>query len=206
MPIALLTMAVAPLAVSIAYGRGAFTPEDVVTTAQAVACFAPLLVVVMLGPILTGAHNARRRGTLLLAGGLLNVAVNISLDVVLGRWLGRGRHRAGLVDRRDDRAAVLHRAADSERRTRSRCGPSRERPGSPSSPALRWPSWSGRSVWSGLYPTEIVLAIGTLVAIGLLGALGYLVVALRLGMEEPRIILRGMTDPVSARLGRDRSA
>ena len=87
-PIAMLTMAVAPLAVSIAYGRGAFTPgghrHD--RTGRR-----------LLRPAPGGGHartdpdrrpQRRRRGTLLLAGGLLNVAVNISLDVVLGRWLG----------------------------------------------------------------------------------------------------------------------
>ena len=68
-PVAALTAAVAPLATSIAYERGAFGPEQVRLTAESVAGFAPLLLVLMMLTVLTGAHNARKRGTLLLVGG-----------------------------------------------------------------------------------------------------------------------------------------
>ena len=87
-PIAMLTAAVAPVAVSVAYGRGAFGPEDVERTARAVAGFAPLIVVLMTSPVLAGAHNARRTGTILLAGGIINVTTNVISDLVLGAWLG----------------------------------------------------------------------------------------------------------------------
>jgi putative peptidoglycan lipid II flippase len=204
-PIAILTIAVAPLAVTIAYGRGAFSPEDVVATATAVAGFAPLLVVVMLGPILTGAHNARRRGTLLLAGGILNVVVNISLDLLLGRWIGvAGIALASSIAETTGLLFFIYRLARSE-------DPFPMRPvartlglalvaGSPVAIVV------GTLIWTGHFPTEIVLAIATLVGAGVVGGLGYLAIALRLGMEEPRIILRAMTDPLSGRLGRGRSA
>ena len=87
-PVAALTAAVAPLATSIAYERGAFGPEQVLLTAESVAGFAPLLLVLMMLTVLTGAHNARKRGTLLMVGGILNVILNLSLDVLLGSWLG----------------------------------------------------------------------------------------------------------------------
>ena len=87
-PVAALTVAVAPLATSIAYERGAFGPEQVLLTAKSVAGFAPLLLVLMMLTVLTGAHNARKRGTLLMVGGILNVILNLSLDVLLGSWLG----------------------------------------------------------------------------------------------------------------------
>ncbi len=87
-PVAMLTAAVAPVAVNLAYGRGAFTTEDLDLTARAVAAFAPLLLILMTSPILTGAHNARRRGQVLLSGAMLNVMLNVGLDVLLGITLG----------------------------------------------------------------------------------------------------------------------
>ena len=87
-PVAVLTVAVAPVAVAVGYGRGAFSPTDVTRTAQAVAAFAPLIVVMMCYPPFTGALNARRRGGVLLAGGVMNVCLNLFLDVVLGITLG----------------------------------------------------------------------------------------------------------------------
>ncbi len=87
-PIAMLTAAVAPVAVAVAYGRGAFTPVDIDRTARVVAGFAPLIVVLMTSPVLAGAHNARRTGVVLLAGGITNVTTNVILDVVFGAWLG----------------------------------------------------------------------------------------------------------------------
>jgi putative peptidoglycan lipid II flippase len=87
-PVAMLTAAVAPIAVSVAYGRGAFAPSAVALTAAAIIGFAPLLVILMVSPVLTGAHNARRRGSVLLIGGSINVVLNIALDIALGAWLG----------------------------------------------------------------------------------------------------------------------
>jgi putative peptidoglycan lipid II flippase len=88
LPVAALTVAVAPLAVFFAYGRGAFTPEDMRLTAATLAAYAPIIVTLMMLPVLVGSLNARRRGGMLLIGGALNVALNVALDIVLAYWLG----------------------------------------------------------------------------------------------------------------------
>jgi putative peptidoglycan lipid II flippase len=87
-PISILTMAVAPLAVSVAFGRGEFSPEDVGDTALALVGFAPTIVFGMLIPVLSGALNARRKGAVVLAGGILNVTLNLVLSALLGLTFG----------------------------------------------------------------------------------------------------------------------
>jgi putative peptidoglycan lipid II flippase len=87
-PVAILAVALAPLAVEVAYGRGEFGTREVAVTAGVVAGFGPLILVMMVSPVLVGAHNARRRGGVLLATGIMNVIMNVTLDVVLGAWLG----------------------------------------------------------------------------------------------------------------------
>jgi putative peptidoglycan lipid II flippase len=87
-PIATLTAAVAPLAVFVAYGRGAFTVEDRTLTAQTLAAYAPILVTLMMLPILVGSLNARRRGGMLLLGGTINVILNVVLDLAFAYVLG----------------------------------------------------------------------------------------------------------------------
>ena len=87
-PISMLAMAVAPLAVSVAFGRGEFTSEDVERTALALVGFAPTIVFGMLIPVLSGALNARRKGAVVLAGGILNVTLNLALSLALGLTFG----------------------------------------------------------------------------------------------------------------------
>ena len=87
-PLAALTMAVAPVATNVAYDRGAFSSSDLILTAQVVAASAPLIVSWTIVPTLASALNARRKGTVLLAGGLVNVAASIALTFVLGSMLG----------------------------------------------------------------------------------------------------------------------
>lgn len=87
-PIAALTAALAPLGVEFAYGRGAFGAEDAVITSGVVAGFAPLLLMLMVSPILTSAHNALRRGGVLLATGVMNVILNLLLNVLFGSLIG----------------------------------------------------------------------------------------------------------------------
>lgn len=88
MPVAVLTAAVAPVAVYFAYGRGAFTQEDMSLTAASLAAYAPIIVTMMMLPVLVGSLNARRQGGMLLLGGVLNVILNIVLDIVFAYWLG----------------------------------------------------------------------------------------------------------------------
>ncbi len=68
-PLAGLTIAVAPLATAILYDRGAFSDDDLLLTAQVVAVSAPLVVTWTAYPAIISALNARRQGMVLLAGG-----------------------------------------------------------------------------------------------------------------------------------------
>ena len=87
-PLAGLTIAVAPLAAAILYGRGAFGEADLKLTAHVVAISAPLIVTWTVQPTLVSALNARRKGTILLASGIMTMAGNIVLDVLLGYTFG----------------------------------------------------------------------------------------------------------------------
>jgi putative peptidoglycan lipid II flippase len=183
-PVGMLTAAVAPLAVAIAYGRGAFTVADADLTARTVVGLAPLLVTFMLVPILTGAHNARRRGRLLLVGATINVAVNITLDVILGRLLGApGVALASSIAEASVTLLFIRRLATSEDGFSIR----------PLARAIVMAVLAGIPVglvvaaisWTGSYPRELLPAIAMLVAFGLLGMVGYSVVAGRIGLREP---------------------
>ncbi len=87
-PIAVLSAALAPLAVQVAYGRGAFDADDAAQTSAVVAAFAPLLLALMVSPILTSAHNALRHGRVLLATGTINVIINLLLNLLFGPLIG----------------------------------------------------------------------------------------------------------------------
>ena len=87
-PLASLTMAVAPLAVAVAYGRGLFTGMSIDATAWVVLGLAPTIALSMATPVLVGALNARRQGTYLLAAGVLNVSLKAVFDIVLGYFFG----------------------------------------------------------------------------------------------------------------------
>ena len=186
MPVAALTVAVAPLATSIAYERGAFGPEQVLMTAESVAGFAPLLLVLMMLTVLTGAHNARKRGTLLMVGGILNVILNLSLDVLLGIWLGvPGIALASSIAQGAVMFLFLVRLRSLD--------------GVQVRPLMRTLALALLSsapisivisalVWGGLVPANTLFAVLLLGVLGLLGVFGYLVTATLAGMEEPRAI------------------
>ncbi len=188
-PVAALTAAVAPLAVAIAYGRGAFTVDDMSVTARAVACFAPLLVTLMLVPILTGAHNARRRGKLLLLGGCLNVTVNIVLDVVLGITFGvAGVALASSIAEAVVAALFVVRLVKSEDSFEL-------------APVIRTLALAVLAsalvglpiavvVWLGPLPSDPLWGTAGLIALGAAGLIGYFGAASLMGMEEPRSLVR----------------
>ena len=50
--------------------------------------YAPFIVLSIINPPLVGALNARRKGIVLLAGGIINVSVNLVLTVSLGSLMG----------------------------------------------------------------------------------------------------------------------
>jgi putative peptidoglycan lipid II flippase len=186
-PVATFTAAVAPVAVAVVYARGAFGALDVAQTAPVVAAFAPLIVVLMCAPSLSGALNARRRGDVLLAAGVLNVILNISLDVVLGIPLGA----AGVaLSSSITGIAVLvffgWRLSRSERAFTF----------APIWRTLRLATIAtlpvaipiAALVWSGLVPSGTLVGLVALLVFGVVGMLGYAIVALALGLDEAREI------------------
>jgi putative peptidoglycan lipid II flippase len=199
-PIAVLTIAVAPIAVAVGFGRGAFSPADVARTAVAVAAFAPLIVVLMCYPPFTGAFNARRRGGVLLAGGVMNVVLNLTLDVVLGLTLGA----AGVALSSSLTAIVVlvffaWRLARSERDYVLR----------PISRTLALSLAASVPVaipiallsWSGVVPGELAIGLLALILAGVFGMLGYVLIARRLGLDEARDLARLVATWVRRRRG-----
>ena len=87
-PLSVATSALAPLIVQVAYVRGAFQADSAQLTSAALAGFGPLLVLTLANSVLTGAHNARRRGVFLMAMGILNAVLNAVFDIGLGLALG----------------------------------------------------------------------------------------------------------------------
>lgn len=198
-PIAALTAAVAPLAVAVAYGRGAFDPADIPVTATAVAGFAPLLVTIMAGPIVTGAHNARRRGQLLLSGAILNVVINLSLDFTLGRWLGiAGIALASSIAEGTVFIYLLYRLAHGgdpfDLRRLGRTVIQASLAISPIAIPI------GVLIWTANVSPALLPGVALLVLIGVLGMAGYVVIATRIGLDEPRSIMRFGVAPVLDRL------
>ena len=193
-PIAALTAAVAPIAVSVALERGAFTALDVERTARVVAAFAPLIVILMASPVLVSALNARQRGRVLLVGGMLNVVLNITLDVALGALLGVvGVALASSVTSTIVLVFFARRLARGETGLELR---SLARAGAVATVASLPPAILVAALaWSGAVPSGIVPGIVFLVAAGVLGLLVYAAIAAWLGLAEVRILLQ---------LGRDR--
>ena len=87
-PLSIATVALAPLIVEVAYVRGAFNEEAWSLTTAGLVGFAPLLFLTMANSVLTGAHNARRRGVFLMQMGILNAVLNAVFDVGLGLAIG----------------------------------------------------------------------------------------------------------------------
>ena len=199
-PVALLTIAVCPVAVSVAYGRGAFTAADLALTTVVAAGFAPLIVVLVASPVIRLALNARRLGRVLLFGAILNVILNTIFDVALGFWLGVvgvalssslataavGAYHARRLAKSDPaftlrpiaRSLLLATVASA--------------PGVVSLAALSW---------SGTFPSGTVPGLLILVVFGVIGLASYGFVASWMGLEEPRVLIRMIAGRVGHRLG-----
>jgi putative peptidoglycan lipid II flippase len=184
-PVASLTIAVAPVAVAVGYGRGAFGSLDIARTAQAVAAFAPLIVILMCYPPLTGALNARRRGGVLLAAGMMNVVLNLALDIVLGAWIG-----AAGVALSSSLTAILVVVFFSSRLSKSeiefRLAPIARTLLLAMVASLPVAVPIGALAWLGLVPSGTFVGLLALIAFGAIGILGYLIFAVRLGLDEAR--------------------
>jgi putative peptidoglycan lipid II flippase len=197
-PVAMLTIAVAPLAVQVAYGRGAFSVGALDETTRAVAAFGPLLLILMIHPVLVGAHNARRHGRLLLVGAVLSVGLNFVLDVVLASLLGV----AGVALSSSITAGLVvwffaWRLSISE--------PGFTLPPIARTLALALAASAPVTViaavfcWTGSTPSAVGEATAVLLGIGVLGVVGYVYAASRFGMEEPRAIIGFLMRGVRAR-------
>ena len=188
-PVAILAVALAPLAVEVAYGRGEFGASDIAVTAGVVAGFGPLMLVMMVSPVLAGAHNARRRGGVLLATGVMNVLMNVTLDIVLSAWVGV----AGIALASSITGSILvvflavrlARAEDDFPlrllvRTTVRALGAIALPGA----AVAAVAWSGIGRGGGL--ADLLL----LAPLGLAAVLAYAFIATALGIEEVPTVLR----------------
>jgi putative peptidoglycan lipid II flippase len=203
-PIAVLTIAVAPVAVAVGYGRGAFSQTDVARTAEAVAAFAPIIVVMMCYPPFTGALNARRRGGILLAGGVANVCLNLLLDIVLGITLG-----AAGVALSSSLTAIVVLVFFAGRLARSED----DFVVAPITRTLLLAVAASLPValpiallcWLGAVPGGLVVGLLALFLFGTLGLLGYLLIATRLGLDEARALAQLIGEWYSHRRGAART-
>ena len=187
----MLTAAVAPVAVAVAYGRGAFTPLDIDRTARVVAGFAPLIVVLMTSPVLAGAHNARRTGVVLLAGGITNVTTNVVLDVVFGAWLGvAGIALASSVSTTIVAVFFAWRLASVDRAFTLR--PIGRVLGLAVSAAAVPVAIVAAIAWSGVVPSGLLVELLALGLFGVLGLGGFVLVARLVGLEEPLVLMRAL--------------
>jgi putative peptidoglycan lipid II flippase len=89
-PAAVWMAAASPLVVEFVYRRGAFDAGDVAITTSVVSAFAPMIALGVVQPVLVGAHNARRRATLLGAVAFANAILNLLLNIVFGVAFGPG--------------------------------------------------------------------------------------------------------------------
>jgi putative peptidoglycan lipid II flippase len=196
LPIAALTAAVAPVAVFVAYGRGAFTTGDLRLTATTMAAYTPIIVTVMLLPVLVGSHNARRRGSVLLLGGALNVVLNVVLDVVLGFLFGAPGIALSTAAAEVVVVSVFIRIL-------ARSGDAFD-PG----PLLRSLVATtlaiapialviGALAWTGFGTRDTLAAIATLAGMGIVGVSGYTLIAARLGVSPAEQVVRSVLDRVA---------
>jgi putative peptidoglycan lipid II flippase len=189
LPVAVLTAAVAPVAVATAYARGAFGADDVALTIPIVAAFAPLVLILMVSPVLTGALNARQRGRVLLAGGTLNAILNLVLDVGLGSVFGV----VGIALSSSIASAVVllffvRRLAATE--------PELDVPGIARTLTLgAIAAAPGAAIvaviaWSGTVPSGLVPGLAALAAFGVFGVAAYAVGAWLLQVGEVRVLIQ----------------
>jgi peptidoglycan biosynthesis protein MviN/MurJ (putative lipid II flippase) len=188
-PITILTIAVAPVAVTVAYGRGAFTDGDLALTTGVAAGFAPLIVVLMTSPVMRLALNARRLGRIILFGAVLNVLLNAVFDVLFGIALGV----VGVALSSGLTAAAVA-VFFAQRLARSDPG-FHLRPIARSLTASVVASLPGALLvgaftWSGTYPRETLPALAVLAAFGVVGMLSFIAIGWLTRIEEVRQLVQ----------------
>jgi putative peptidoglycan lipid II flippase len=188
-PIAVLTAAVAPVAVTTAYGRGAFSADDARLTSEALAALAPMITILMFQPVLTSALNARRKGMILLIASIIDIVGHVLLTVTLGRWIGV----IGVALASSLSAAVT--TIYFARRFRIidpkfELVPITRTFGLTLAASAPGAIVIGLMAWNGMVLPGPLGGIISLAIFGVVGLASYAVLALRLDMPEARVLLR----------------
>jgi putative peptidoglycan lipid II flippase len=186
-PIAVLAAAAAPVAVTVAYGRGAFTTDDLALTATVAAGFSPMILVLMTSPVVRLALNARRLGRILLTGATVNVILNTIFDVVLGFTLGvagvalSSSLTAGVVAVYFARQLSIVEPEFKVRPIASNLGRSFLASIAAAAPVAAL-------AWSGTFPAGTLPGLLALGLFGVFGLAAYVALATWLGLDEPRVL------------------
>ena len=198
-PLALGTIASAPVVVDLVYGRGAFDLDSVRTTVSVIVGFAPMLVLSMIQPVFTAGHNSRRRGWLMAVTGVCNAVLNLVFNIVFGSLLGVG----GIALSSSVTLAILlvflaWRIPEEERfQGRELTGLAARTILASLVPAVV----VGAVMWS-LPPGGFYVKIAALVIGAISGLAGYLLMSRLLGVPEPAAMTRHLINVVSKRLNR----
>ena len=201
MPVTVGVAALAPLVVAVAFQRGEFGADDVRTTAPVVAALAPIFLLSMVQAVLVGAHNARRAGLVLLAGGILNAALNLVLNVLLSipfgvAGIGLSSSLATLIVLAM-MAVILMRYEPG-----FRIAPI-ARVGGLALVASLVPGLPiGVLAWSTGSTGSFAADLGLLLAGAALGALGFVVVARLLGIDDVIAVVQAATARARGLIGR----
>lgn len=203
-PLAVAAVALAPLGVDVVYGRGAFDSPAVRTTTLVVAAFAPMLVLTMVRPVFTAAHNARRRGTLLALAGILNATLNVVLNVLFGSVLGV----AGIALSSSVTLAIVlvffawRVRPDEAFRAREVIGVGTRVLAASLVPGIPIGLFAWSTPLNGDFTGHVVM----LVACAAAGVIGYVLAARLLGIPEASTILRVLARSVRRRVAAARGA
>jgi putative peptidoglycan lipid II flippase len=189
-PLSVATVALAPLLVEVVFRRGAFDQQAAVANTGVVAMFGPLLAVSMLQPIMVGAHNARRRGVFLMWSGVAYASLNLLFNLLFGRLIGVAgvalstSMTAGLI--------VLVMAYSLSRREADfELGPLARVARTATIASLLPGIPIGLLVWLLPPPSGFALQLALLVGLTGAGLAAYLVLAGRLGLDEPGDVVLG---------------
>ncbi len=197
-PVMVATMALAPLIIGVVYGRGAFDQAAIRTTATVAVAFAPMLLLTMIQPVLVAAHNARRRGVLMGLTAVSNAVLNVVLDLLFGKVLGV----VGIALSSSVTLAILlafltwRVPADEGFRVREladaggRALAASLVPGVPIGLLCWWLTREG----------PIGGALPILVALSIIGAIGYLLATRLVRLAEPWVMIGAMRDAIWRRL------
>ncbi len=200
-PISIGVAALAPLAVRIVFGRGAFDEAAVTATAAALAGFAGLIGLTMIQGVLVGAHNAQRRAIFLMLMGFLNAILNLVFDVLFGFALGIGGIALSTTFTTAIVLLVMGRRlnqADPAFQGQALLSVAGRTILASLVPAVPAALVAWTNVVGGGLPEEIVLTL----ALGAAGCVEYVIVARWLRLDEPWIVARGIAALAIRRVGR----